>query len=152
MNKRAQPVSDASGKLPGNPFARQPGTTKHRELRFGKFPPAQAEKAFDLLSGLEGLGVARSTRPNTIQVRYEVTTYTFQGLESALEDQGFHLDNTLYSKILRAIVYYCEDTQLCNLNSPERLIKKSNEVYVRAWGHHLHGDHDETPPELREYK
>lgn len=133
-------------------LGRQPGTTKHRELRFGKFPPGQAEKALALLSGLDGLVVQPSTRANTVQVEYEVTDYTFQGLESALADQGFHLDNTVYSKILRAIVYYCEDTQLCNLRSPERLIKKSSEVYVKAWDHHLHGDHDETPPELREYK
>lgn len=151
MNKRvaaaARPI-----RQPRNPFARQPGTTKHRELRFSKFPPDQAVKAFALLSGMEGLDVEASTRQHTILVRYDVTDYTFQGLESALEDQGFHLDNTLYSKILRAIVYYCEDTQLCNLRSPERLLKNSNEVYVKAWDHHLHGDHDETPPELREYK
>jgi len=150
MSKRVHPALDAVAR--GSPFARQPGTTKHRELRFGKLPPGQSDKAFSLLSGLDRLSVERGPRPNTIVVRYEVTDYTFQGLETALADQGFHLDNTLYSKILRAIVYYCEDTQLCNLRSPERLIKKSNEVYVKAWSHHLHGDHDETPPELRDYK
>lgn len=150
MNKAVHSATDAARR--GNPLARQPGTSKQRELRFGKLPPGQSDKAFSLLSGLDGLSVERATRPNTIVVRYEVTDYTFEGLETALADQGFHLDNTLYSKILRAIVYYCEDTQLCNLRSPERLIKKSNEVYVKAWGHHLHGDHDETPPELREYK
>ena len=32
----------------------------------------------------------------------------------------------------------------------ERLIKQSNEVYIQAWDHHVHGDHDDTPLELRE--
>ena len=66
--------------------------------------------------------------------------------------QGFHLDNSLFSKLTRALIRYCEQTQLHTLRSPQRLIKKSNEVYVKAWEHHLHGDHDDTPPELREYK
>ncbi|MGB0128475.1 MAG: hypothetical protein WBP72_12620 [Rhodocyclaceae bacterium] len=153
MNKREHTADDAHAHhLGATAAARQIGTGKHRELRFAKFPPGQSEKAFDLLSGLEGLEVAHSVRPHTLEVRYEVTDYTFQGLETALEDQGFHLDNTLYTKILRAIAHYCEETQLSNLRSPERLIKNSNEVYVQAWQHHLHGDHDETPPELREYK
>lgn len=149
---RNTPAEAASHQAARSAFARQPGTVKQREIRFGKFPPGQAEKALSLLSGLEGLAVAACARANAIQVNYEVTQFTFQGLENALADQGFHLDNTLYSKILRAIVHYCEDTQLCNLRSPERLIKKSSEVYVKAWDHHLHGDHDETPQELREYK
>jgi hypothetical protein len=151
MEKHVRP-GGAAVQPPRNPFPRQPGIEKHREIRFGKMPPGQAEKALAILSGLEGLEVAPGPRQNTIQVRYDVTNYTFEGLELALQDQGFHLDNTIYSKILRAIVYYCETTQLHNLRSPERLIKKSNEVYVKVWDHHLHGDHDETPPELREYK
>ena len=34
--------------------------------------------------------------------------------------------------------------------APERLLKKSqNEAYTHAWERHLHGDHDDTPPEWR---
>jgi len=38
------------------------------------------------------------------------------------------------------------------MRCPQRLIKQSHEVYVKAWGAHLHGDHDDTPQELRDYK
>jgi hypothetical protein len=69
-----------------------------------------------------------------------------------LQVQGFHLDGSLLAKIIRALVYFCEDTELHNLRCPQRLIKQSHEVYIKAWDHHLHGDHDDTPPELREYK
>ena len=65
---------------------------------------------------------------------------------------GFHLDRSLLIRLHRALIYYVEDTQVHNLRSPERLIKQSHEVYIQAYAHHLHGDRDETPPELREFK
>lgn len=129
-----------------------PDTRKQREIRFGALPPEQTERAFALLAGLEGLTVARIEGRRALTVTYDLFDYTLEGLETALMAQGFHLDNTLWSKIVRALAYYCEQTQLHTLRSPQRLIKKSNEVYVQAWEHHLHGDHDDTPPELREYK
>jgi hypothetical protein len=131
---------------------RQQDTSKQREIRFDGLPPGQAAKALALLAGLENLKATPGNHKNAVNVVYQLTEYTFEGLENALSAQGFHLDNSLYSKVVRAIVYFCEDTQLRNLRSPERLIKKSNEVYVKAWDHHPHGDHDDTPPELREYK
>ncbi|MBL8491850.1 MAG: hypothetical protein JNM82_13805, partial [Rhodocyclaceae bacterium] len=105
-----------------------------------------------LLEGLDGIVIEPGNVPNGISVWYEISEYTMEGLEAALIDQGFHLENTLYCKMVRALVYYCEDTQLRNMRQPERLIKKSHEVYSKAWDHHPHGDHDDTPFELREEK
>jgi hypothetical protein len=51
---------------------------------------------------------------------------------------------------MRMMIAYAEETQLRNMRMPERLIKKSHEVYSRAWDHHLHGDHDDTPPDMRQ--
>jgi hypothetical protein len=133
-------------------FAPQPGTKKHREIRFSKLKMDQVEQAFVLLSGLDGLTVSPGIVPHGISVWYEITDYTMAGLEAALTDQGFHLDNTLYCKLVRALVYFVEETQLRNMRQPERLIKKSHEVYSKAWEHHPHGDHDDTPVDLREQK
>jgi hypothetical protein len=133
-------------------FIPQPGLTKQRELRFNQTPAGQAERAEHLLAPLEGLEVLGQSRPLALVIRYEISRYTFRGIELTLEGNGFHLDNSLYMKLLRALVNFCEETQLRNLVQPERLIKKSNEIYVQAWEHHPHGDHDDTPPELREYK
>lgn len=130
----------------------QPGSRKQRELRFDKMLPAQVEQAHQLLTGLEGLEIKRGAHGNSLSISYFITDYTLEGLETALIGQGFHLESTLYSKLVRALIYFCEETQLRNMRMPERLIKKSNEVYVKAWEHHSHGDHDDTPPELREYK
>lgn len=133
-------------------IAPQPGTRKHRELRFSELHPGQVEQAFVLLSGLEGLTVAPGSAGNGISVWYEVTDYTMRGLEAALIDQGFHLDNGLMCKLVRALVYFVEDTQLRNMRQPERLLKKSHEVYSKAWDSHPHGDRDDTPMDLRQDK
>jgi len=128
------------------------GLHKRREIRFAPYPPGQVEQALRALRMLKGLQVARADRADSLTVSYCVLDHSFEMLEEALRDAGFHLDSTLYAKLVRAVVYFCEETQRHNLVSPERLIKKSNEVYVTVYDQHPHGDHDDTPPEFREYK
>jgi hypothetical protein len=135
-----------------HPLAPQSGSRKHREIRFFKLKPNQVDDAIALLATLPGLEVAPGTQPNGISVWYEITDYCMECLETLLTDRGFHLETTLYYKLIRALVYFSEETQRRNLGQPERLIKKSHDVYSKAWDHHPHGDHDDTPPELREYK
>lgn len=136
-----------------HPLAPQAGTRKHREIRFCKLKQTQlVADAIALLSSLPNIEVAPGTLPNGVSVWYEISDHCMEGLEKLLEDRGFHLENTLYCKLIRALVYFTEETQRRNMVQPERLIKKSHEVYSQAWEHHPHGDKDETPPELREYK
>lgn len=135
-----------------HPLAPQSGTRKHREIRLCKLKHWEVPEAHALLATLPGLDVAPGTLPNGIAVWYEIADHSMEALEKLLADRGFHLENTLYCKLIRALVYFSEETQRRNLGQPERLIKKSHDVYSKAWEHHPHGDHDETPPELREYK
>ena len=125
---------------------------KHREIRFKSLPPGQVERAWKALQLLKGLLLERTDDPLGIVVRYSVLDYSLEALEDALREAGFALENSLYIKLVRALVYFSEETQRHNLLSPARLIKQSNEVYIQAWDHHVHGDHDDTPLELREYK
>ncbi|MGE5492191.1 MAG: hypothetical protein ACM31P_12990 [Actinomycetota bacterium] len=126
---------------------------KKREILFSKFPPGQVPEAADQLQRLEEVEALAKYEKRTVEVGYDLTQHTLQELEEHLVDRGYHLDNTLMSKLMRALVHYVEDTQLHNLGAPERRIKRSSqEAYVAAWEHHPHGDHDDTPPEWREYK
>lgn len=130
-----------------------PDLKKHRDILFSKFPPGQVPEAADQLLHLGELEVQPKYEKRSVGVAYELTQHTLQELEEHLVDRGYHLDNTLMSKLVRAFVYYVEDTQLHNLGAPERRIKRSSqEAYIKAWEHHPHGDHDDTPPEWREYK
>jgi len=126
---------------------------KHREILFAKFPPGQVPEAADALTELEAVEAQPLVEKRCVGVDYELTQHTLQELEEHLEDQGYHLDNTLMSKLVRALVHYVEDTQLHNMHAPEKRLKRSaTEAYVQAWEHHPHGDHDDTPQEWREYK
>jgi hypothetical protein len=126
---------------------------KKREILFSKFPPGQVPEAADDLKNMDEIEVEPKFEKRALGVEYELTQHTLAELEDHLEDKGYHLDNTLLSKLTRALIHYVEDTQLHNMATPEKLLKPSpEEAYVKAWEHRPHGDHDDTPPEWREYK
>lgn len=128
------------------------GLEKQRVLRFAGLPPGQVGQALASLRMLKGVIVSPGPDADSLLVRYSVLDYSLEMLENALQDAGFHLEGGLYNRLVRALVYFSEETQRHNLESPERLIKKSNEVYIKVYDQHPHGDHDDTPLELREYK
>ena len=126
---------------------------KERSIQFAEIPPGQVPEAADFLGGLERLEIRPRSGELTIDVAYDLHDHSLEELESALEDKGFHLDCSLLNKLIRALIYYVEETEIHNLDAPTRLLKKSqNEAYIQAWERHPHGDHDDTPPEWREYK
>jgi hypothetical protein len=126
---------------------------KKREILFAKFPPGQVPEAADDLGTLDDVRVEPKYEKRSLGVAYELSAHTLRELDEHLIDKGYHLDNTLLSKLTRALIYYIEDTQLHNIGAPEKRLKRSSqEAYVKAWEHHPHGDHDDTPPEWREYK
>lgn len=126
---------------------------KKRTIRFSDIPPGQAPEAADFLRGLQGLEVSFRPGDLHLDVAYDLHDHSLEELESALIDKGFHLECALLTKLVRALHYYVEETELHNLEVPERLLKKSqNQAYIQAWERHPHGDHDDTPPEWREYK
>ncbi len=126
---------------------------KKREILFAKFPPGQVPEAADDLQRLDAVDVAPKHEKRAVGVAYDLQDHTLEELEGHLEDKGYHLDNTLLNKLTRALIHYVEDTQLHNLGVPEKRTKRSpEEAYAKAWEQHPHGDHDDTPPEWREYK
>jgi hypothetical protein len=127
-------------------------TYKQRDIIFSRFPPGQEPEAADLLKRHEDLTALAKMEKRAVEVEYDLREHTFRELEEQLVDRGFHLDNTLMSKLVRALVYYVEDTQLHNLGARVRPLKQSPAAYLQAWEKHPHGDHDDTPPEWREYK
>jgi hypothetical protein len=124
---------------------------KSREIVFHSLPVGQAERALSLLEGLDGLDVMIGMDANRLLVRYHICEYTLEGLEIALSSQGFHLDNSLLSKLKRALAYFCESVQRQNVAANEPDIK-SQQAFMKVYERHLHGDCDDTPEEWRGYK
>ena len=126
---------------------------KRRDIVFSAEPPGQIARAFQLLSGLPDCKVEYGDTPLALRVSYNLRHYTLEGLENGLAEEGFHLDHSPLHSIARQIVYYCEDTLCHNLDIPAYPTKKNErEVFIKAYDHELHGDHDDTPPELRDYR
>jgi hypothetical protein len=74
-----------------------------------------------------------------------VEHYSLEGLEKALIKEGFTFNYGWLSKLKNGFIHYCEDVQYHNLKSPEpRTKNNSQEVFVKAYEHHPHGDHDYT--------
>ncbi|MBK1681218.1 hypothetical protein [Rhodocyclus tenuis] len=126
---------------------------KERSISFARFPPDQVAQAGVCLADLPRLDVAPLPERRAVDVAYDLREYTLRSIEASVEDHGFHLDNTLLSKMKRALIHYVEETELHNLGAPELKTKRSqNEVYTQAWDRQPHGDSDETPPEWRDYR
>lgn len=124
---------------------------KTREVIFHPLPVGQVGRALSLLKGLDGIEVSVGSVANSLQVRYPISLYTLEGLETALASQGFHLDNSLLTKLKRALAYFCESVQRRNMAANEPDLK-SQQAFMKVYDHHLHGDRDETPEEWRDYK
>ncbi|MDD2776000.1 MAG: hypothetical protein PHU06_08595 [Gallionella sp.] len=126
---------------------------KQRDLVFAAEPECQVLQAFLLLDALPNCTVQRSDKPNTLVVSYHLQHHTLESLEKILLAQGFVLDDGFLHRIARQVIYYCEDTCCHNMDIPEHHTKKNEqEVFAEVYNHHLHGDRDDTPPELRKYK
>ena len=132
-----------------NPFELQ----KQRLLIFSDEPANQLFQAYLLLIGLENFHVEMGPQRNSLLIRYSVQHYSLEALEKALTREGFRLEYRLFEKIKKHLIHYCEDVQYHNLKTPEpRTKNNSQEIFVKAYELHSHGNHDDTPKELREYK
>lgn len=126
---------------------------RRHDITFGTEPPGQVERACEFLSSLPGCKANCGSPANTLQVSYSLRDHTLEELESRLTGAGFRLNHGMLHNIGRKVVYYCEDTLRHNLDIPPYQTKQNErEVFVRAYDHEPHGDHDDTPTELRDYK
>ena len=126
-------------------------TERTRQLSFNRLPAGQVKEAFILLQDLPHLTVLSAVGDTGLLIQYELPFYTLEKIEDALVDQGFHLDNALFTKLKRSLIHYLESTQCQNMTGPEQR-ERSRRIFAQVYEHHAHGDHDATPPELREYR
>jgi hypothetical protein len=124
---------------------------KRREIVFHQTPPGQVEMALAFLRELPNLKVEQRG-PRLLEVRYCVQEYTLEAVEGALARIGCHLETTLLLRLKRALYYYAEGVQRDNMALPETHTKDYSMAHAEAWKTRLHGDHDDTPTEWRQYK
>jgi len=148
MNK----TEEQRSKLQGTQTKSQE-SLESRDLFFAEEPAGQIERAYALLTGLGNMGVDKGILPNSLRISYSLRDYSLEGLEAALKKAGFCFKENLLDKLSKQLIYYCEGVQYHNLNTPEHLTKSNTPVlFAKLYENHPHGDHDDTPKELRENK
>ncbi len=132
-----------------NPFE----LNKERLLVFSDKPADQVEQAYLLLAGLKNFEVERGPAHHSLRIRYSVVHYSLEGLQNALQKEGFVFNFSLLDRIKNTLVHYCEDVQYHNLKTPEpRTKNNAQEVFIKAYEQHPHGDHLDVPPESQKAK
>ena len=127
--------------------------SKTRELIFHSLQDAAAparQAVLDLadLPGIHRLDVLGPTR---LLVGYHLPQLTYRWLEARLHALGYHLDNSLMTKLRRALWIYSEDTELANLGCPDGHCKTTRDVFIHAWRQRPHGCRDPRPKHWRNY-
>lgn len=90
---------------------------KDRTIRLRPSGGNDADKACQLLAGIDGIDRLQAEAPDRLRIRYDVRQLTLQGIESALAEVGFSLNDSLFNTLQRAVFAYCEDALRSNLGA-----------------------------------
>jgi len=126
---------------------------KRREIQF--VAPQKdvdpAASAMVLLQGIDGILDTTREHEHSISVTYHLQKIGLRIIEDALQEVGFHLDNSLFAKIKRALFHYTEETQLANMGYEHAESKSTTEIFINRYNQLRHGCRDERPSYYRQY-
>lgn len=132
-----------------------PASVKHREIGFrDPHPdPHQAQTALLLLADVDGVVHVSIPDPrrNNLHVSYDLARICLRMVEALLGDLGFHLDNSLMSKLKRALYYYTEENEMQALMVRDDQDANTREIFMRCYRCKIHGCRDVRPEHWRNY-
>ena len=130
-----------------------PELIKHREICFCRLhpDPHQAQTVMLLLSDIDGILGVRRAEGERVQVNYDLSRLSLKIIEEALIELGFHLDNSLFSKLMRALHYYAEEAQRANLGCRDSRSHHTLDIFIQRYQHLPHGCRDNRPEYWRRY-
>jgi len=125
---------------------------KHREIRFCRLHPdqQQAHSASLILSDVEGVHLLRPHDSYLLHISYDISCLNLNLIEDVLVDLGFHLDNSLMVKLMRALYYYTEEAERANLGL-DACGCSDRKVFINRYLKLRHGCRDERPEHWRNY-
>lgn len=129
-------------------------TLRSRELVFCRphWEADQAPSAALLLADSPMVSEVSVSGPNRVLIRYDLLEVTFAEIEAALQELGFHLDNSLLTRLRRAYYQYCEETRRANLKVRSNCFGHcARRIFVREYQKHEHGCRDQRPDHWRSY-
>lgn len=126
---------------------------KLREIRFCSLDPTAkpARDAAQLLLDALGVEAVQALTRDTLQICYDLEQVSQQIIEDSLVELGFHLENSLLSRMKRALIYFSEETQLANMGRSHDQANATLDVFIKSYQQRRHGCRDPRPEYLRYY-
>lgn len=126
---------------------------RHRELVFEPLheDPHQARTALLLLDEVPGVIRLTYVDDTRLRISYDIERISLHMIEQALADIGFHLDNSLLSKLKRALYHYSEEVQRQNLGCECGEHNCVQKVFISRYQKLPHGCRDDRPDHWRRY-
>ncbi len=128
---------------------------KHRDIRFrGPSDPAlNARSALPILGEVDGIHKTSLRDKMTLHLTYDLATITLEQIETALQEVGFHLDNSLISRFRRALYYFTEENERSNRGLSKLTCSHGCAIKIFAAQYRAtkHGCRDPRPEHLRRY-
>ena len=114
---------------------------RSRTLLFCQYhpDPDQAGAAVPLLKQVDGVHNAERMAPLSVQLDYDLRKVSLQMVEESMVEAGFHLDNTLMTKLKRALYYYTEENQRSALGCVHGQSNCVEKVFVNRYTRLQHG-------------
>ncbi len=116
-------------------------------------PQLTAPGAALLLADARGVQAVEVLDTYHLQVHYDLRQVGLEQLETALAEVGFHLDNSLLSKLRRALAYYTEENRRATLGLEALSCARgcAFKVFANRYRQLDHGCRDPRPEHLRRY-
>lgn len=126
---------------------------KQREIAFCTLhsDQDQGRTAAAMLTDLEQIEQVARENAALISVVYRVDQVRLIDIEELLEKRGFHLDNSLLSRLRSALVHYMEDTERTNMGCSHNDPNCATKAFASAYRRRDHGCQDERPKHWRRY-
>ncbi len=131
-----------------------PMDIKHREIEFNPLSSSDEQTvhcAGKFLNELDDILMAQALSEVCLHVAYDINVISLEKIELILNKAGFHLDNSLMSKLKRAIIYYAEET-IQNNNQTQTELSPSIDAAIQRYCKRPHGCRDSRPKHWRNYK
>jgi hypothetical protein len=128
---------------------------KKREISFKGLnaPSLNAQGALPLLTEVNGVHKAEIYGEAGLGITYDLAIITLEQIETALQEVGFHLENSLINRFRRALYYFTEENERSSLGLTK--LTCSHGCAVRIFAAHYratkHGCRDSRPEHLRRY-
>ena len=126
---------------------------KQREIIFDPLhpDPNQAQSATLALNDFNGIEQIDVLSPLRLIVRYHLSEVTLADIEFVLRELGYHLDNSIMSKMKRALYAYTEETERANMGYNSSQGQSTRDVFIKHYQKRPHGCRDPRPSHWRGY-